>query len=643
LSPDKKLKKIAIIGLPNTGKSQIFNNLTKQYSLVANYPFTTIESKSGTCKINNETYEVIDTPGLHNLFIQSEEQLIIRKMLFEESPDIIVQCIDSNRLKQSLNLTADLLELEIPLVISLNSIDETSKKGIWIDSKKLSNFLGIPVIESVAISGLGTSDLKKAISVASRGKTPLKYGEIIEEGLKTIGAILPLDLLYKRKVSLLLLLNDMYLWHDIERIHGNKLVKNLHKAVEKTKKRFRGNLSWLINNKKNQWNVDIVDQVIKKQNLSLVGLSPVFGRLSRHPVWGVPILMALLSMVYFLIVNVANVIALWMNNTFWLPLENQINILVGNSFWNEFLIGDYGVLTMGISNAILTVLPILSVFFLLFNTLEDIGYIPNLCVLAKRVSAKIGLTGNAILPVTLAFGCKTMATLTTKCLQSKKEKFIAVYLIAFAIPCAAQMALTLSILGSLGMRAVFISLSVLVTLWVTVGLILNKIIKTDRQGNYIQELPDIRFPNPRAIIKKTYYKLYWFLKEALPIFIITALALFFIDKLGILQIIKTILKPIIVNFLGFPLQMVDVLIICIARHEAAAGILIKMIRTGQLNYVQSVVGVTLTLMFVPCLANIIAMVKELTLKKALISVLCINATAILVAGLMNWIMVLTIG
>ena len=159
-------KKIAIVGLPNTGKSQVFNNLTGEYTLVANYPLTTVEIKKTNCRINGQAYEVIDTPGLHCLYIHSEEELIVRNMIFEETPDIIIQCIDANQLKQSLTLTADLLELGIPMVISLNAIDETAKKGVWIDSSGLSQALGVPVIESIAVNGLGTKALKGALGKA---------------------------------------------------------------------------------------------------------------------------------------------------------------------------------------------------------------------------------------------------------------------------------------------------------------------------------------------------------------------------------------------------------------------------------------------------------------------------------------------
>ena len=636
LQNSDQIKKIAIVGLPNTGKSQVFNNLTGEYTLVANYPLTTVDMKRTRCRINGQAYEVIDTPGLHCLYIHSEEELIVRDMIFKEPPDIIIQCIDANRLKQSLTLTADLLELAIPMVISLNAIDETAKKGIWIDSAGLAQTLGVPVIESITVNGLGTKDLKNVVNKARKGKCSLRYGEIIDDGISAIDSLLPADVRFKRKTAILLMLNDPFLTGYLKKKCGREKMAQLTEQVNTVRQQFNGHFGRAMNDRRNRWANEITENTTRKQKIAPGQFSEAFARLSRHPVFGVPILLVVIFAMYFLVVNVANALAGWMNLTLWIPIESKINDAVTVGFWNDFLIGDYGVLTLGVSNAILTVIPILSVFFLAFNILEDIGYIPNLCVLTKRIFGRIGLSGNAILPITLAFGCKTMATLTTKSLRSKKDRFISIYLIAFGIPCAAQMALNTSILGRLGAKAFIIVFSVLAIVWVSVGAILNKILKEDKKSDYLQILPAIRLPNPKAVLKKTYYKLWWFLKEALPIFVFAAIALFTIDKTGILEAIKNAFRPIVTGFLGFPIEMVDVLILCMAKHEAAAGMLIKLIQRNQLNYVQCVVAVTLTMMFVPCLANIMAMIREIKIKKALAMVIAINITAILVAGFLNW-------
>jgi len=640
---EQNLSKIAIVGLPNTGKSLVFNNLTKKYALVSNYPLTTVEMKTAQCQINNRSCEVIDTPGLHCLYIHSEEELAVRDMLLSEKPDVIIQCIDANRLKQSLVLTADLLELGIPLVISLNAIDETTKKGMWIDSAELSRLLGVPVVESVAITGLGTKELKEAIGRARKGKWGIRYGEIVDNGISAIVSKLPEDCSYKYKLASLILSDDPYLSDYLKEKYGDGLIAELKEEVDIVRRQFRGNLSQMMNNKRIRWVNDVNEKIFRRQQISLEGFSQSFARLSRHPVYGVPILLGILFIIFFSVVNVANTVAEWMNQTFWVPVETQINHLVPAGFWNDFLIGDYGFLTFGLSNAILTVLPILGVFFILFDILEDIGYMPNLCVLTKRICEKLGLSGSAIMPITLGFGCKTMATLTTKSLRSYKEKYISIYLIAFALPCAAQMALNMSILGRIGVSAFVIAFSVLGFVEIAAGLILNRIIKSEQKTDFIQALPDVRLPNPKAVLKKTYYKLYWFLKEALPIFLYAAVALFLADKVGLLDAMKNILRPVIIGFLGFPIEMVEVLVLCMAKHEAAAALMIKLVQKGQLNYIQCIVAVTLTTMFVPCLANIVAMIKELGFRVALSMVVIINATAILIAGILNWVLILTMG
>ena len=632
------VKKIAIVGLPNTGKSQVFSNLTHEYAIVANYPFTTIEMKRARCRIGGEIYEVIDTPGLHCLYIHSEEELIVRDMLFKEKPDIVLQCIDANRLKQSLTLTADLIEIGIPMVISLNAVDETLKKGIKIDSVKLSQILDIPVVESIAISDLGTEDIKEAITKAKKSKEAIYYEDIIENGIGTIKSKLPEDLSYKRKISVLMFLQDPFLSDYLKR-NWNIDVKLIQNEISKVIQRFRGDVGLAINNKRSQWVDDIIKRVVNEKKNVPGKFARNFARLSRHPIWGFPILGAVVLVMYFLVVNVANGIADWMNTALWTPVEGIINNLVPIGILNEFLIGNYGILSLGIANAFLTVLPILTVFFFAFNILEDIGYIPNLCVLTKRVFEKIGLSGSAIMPLVLGFGCKTMATLTTKSLRSRKERYIAIFLIAFAIPCAAQTALNMSILGRMGIRAFLIAFSVLTFVEIVAGLILNKVMKDDILSDFIQELPAIRLPNPKAVLKKTYYRLFWFIKAAVPVFIYASIILFVFDKVGVLDAIKKLLSPIMIGFLGLPLEMVDALILCMARQEAAAGMIIKLIERGQLNYVQCIVSVTITTMFVPCFANIMAMVKELGAKSAIIMAVVINVSTFIIAGALNWILV----
>ena len=167
-------------------------------------------------------------------------------------------------------------------------------------------------------------------------------------------------------------------------------------------------------------------------------------------------------------------------------------------------------------------LPILSVFFLLFALVEDSGYLPNITVLSRRLFAKVGLTGSSIIPLVLGFGCKTMATLTARNLRSRKERLIVVFLIAFAIPCSAQLGLNIAILGMFGPIAFAVAVAFLALVEVLAGVVLNLILPDDEAGEYLQELPPIRLPSLRGVLTKTGHRVLSFLREALPVFLVGA-------------------------------------------------------------------------------------------------------------------------
>ncbi len=627
------------MGLPNTGKTQIFNNLTGEYHLVANYPLTTISISRAYGRIGEEIYEIIDTPGIHSLHVDSEDERIARDLLLQESLALIIQCVDASQLKPSLNLTADLLGLELPVVLALNAVDEAPKKGIWIDSEELSRILNISVVESVAVSGRGMQALKGAVLDAGVARGEIFYGDNLEKGITAIAPSLPEDLPHKRQVAILLLMGDSLLETSLEKTHGTQQLASLKAQIIRQRKKLGGNAGRILTKKRSDWADQIAAKVFKKRTVSMGHIAAVVARMSRHPLAGTPILLTIVYLTYLLVVHVANNIADWLNGLLWVPVENAISGVLPEGFWHDFLIGHYGILSLGLVNAIITVLPILSVFFIMLHILEDSGYLPNLSVLTKRIFERLGLSGGAIMPLVLGFGCKTMATLTTKSLHSKRERYISIYLIAFAIPCAPQMGLNMSILGRMGTSAFITAFAVLFVVEIAAGLTLNRVLKREEKGYFLQELPPMRLPSPKAVMVKTYYRLYWFLKEAIPVFIYAAMALFAIDKLGILAATKRVLSPLIRGLLGLPLEMVDALILCMARHEAAVALIIDLVEQGTLNYRQCIVAVTIATMFVPCFANVMAMVRELGTRRALVMALVINISSFIIAGGLNWTLI----
>jgi ferrous iron transport protein B len=622
---EEAVKRITVVGLPNSGKSQLCNSLTGTYALVSNYPQTTVAVASHRITVDGTTWEVTDTPGLHGLFIQSEEELVVRALLFEHRPDVIVQCVDANRFRESLLLTADLVGLGIPLLLVLTAVGETARRGVQLDASSLGRLLGVPVVASPR-PGAGLPELRRLLQGTIPAPRPLDYGDSLEQALGKIEELLAPSSAFPRASSLLLLENDSSFTTAVVNGHSSR--------VEEIRAGLAGTAPRMIAGRRTEWVDEVASRVSRTTDVggTRARFSETFARVCRHPLYGLPLLALFLVLLYVMVVYVAGALSLFLTIAITDPVVRAVGLLVPTGFWKDLLIGSHGLLTLGLFNSLTTVLPILSVFFLFFGLLEDVGYMPNLAILTRRVSAKLGITGNAVIPLVLGFGCKTMATMTARTLQSRKEKLIVIALIAFAIPCSAQMGLSIAILGAHGVRYFIAAFGFLAVAEVSAGLILNRLIPSDSKGQFIQELPPIRVPRFAAVARKTGYRLLWFLREAIPIFLVAALAMFVIDRLGLLALLKTALKPFITGFLGLPLDMVDALLLTFARSEAAAGLILKMSREGALNGVQAIVAVVLITTFAQCFANIAAMFREVRARAALLIMVTIYVVSLLYTG-----------
>jgi ferrous iron transport protein B len=372
------------------------------------------------------------------------------------------------------------------------------------------------------------------------------------------------------------------------------------------------------------------------------------GHWTRDWQTGLPLLLVVLLLMYeFVGVIGAGTLVDFLETTLFNNyLTPFLQSLIPAGIIYDFIIGEYGLVSMGLTYAVAIVLPIVTTFFIAFGLLEDSGYLPRLAILSDRVFRFMGLNGKAVLPMVLGLGCDTMATMTTRILATKKERIIATLLLALGVPCSAQLGVILGISASLSLGVGLTVFGVILSQMMLVGFLSSKIIKGER-GDFIFEIPPIRVPQFRNVWTKTRLRLKWYVKEALPLFVLGTLILFILDRLRLptpwgtqsgLQIIETALAPIVQGVLQLPRQTAEVLLLGFLRRDYGAAGLNQMVRDGVLTPVQITTALITLTLFIPCIANFFMMIREHGTRKALLMLAFITPFAIAVGGAVSWLL-----
>jgi len=641
---DSPLHKVLLIGNPNVGKSALFGLLTGTYVTVSNYPGTTVEVTYGNAVLNKTKTLVIDTPGVNSLVPMSEDEKVTRDMLLSDRADVIVQVADTKNLRRGLLITLQLAEMGVPFILDLNMDDEARSRGIVINQETLSKILGIEVVKTVAIRRSGIDRLLKGIQHPRPSGIEVRFDEVIEGGIRDIAALLPEANISRRALALMVLAGDESLKGWLHANLQDHVIAEIEKIRQGVQARFNNSLGYLINQRRMKKADEILAQVLSLHEAGKSStIAFLIGKWSMHPVYGLPILLAVLYVVYqFVGVLGAGTAVNFLEKMVFGEYLNPwaikiVHVILPVPFLQEMIIGEYGLVTMALTYAIAIVLPIVGFFFIAFGLLEDSGYLPRLAVMVNKVFKIMGLNGKAVLPMILGLGCDTMATLTTRILETKKERILVTLLLALGVPCSAQLGVILGMVAGLSALATFIWLGTLVGVILLVGYLAAKVIPGE-PSDFVLELPPIRVPQLANILVKTAARVQWYLKEAVPLFILGTFILFIGHKIGALAYIQKLTDPIVVTFLGLPSRAAEAFVIGFLRRDYGAAGLFMLAKEGLLDPIQIVVSLTVMTLFVPCIANFFMMVKERGMKTALYMAAFIFPFAFGVGGVMNWVL-----
>jgi len=629
--------RIVLVGNPNVGKSVIFGLLTGKYVTVSNYPGTTVEVSSGNITLNNRKILLVDSPGVNSFIPMSEDEKVTRDILLVEHSDNIVLVADSKNLKRALMLLIQIAEMNLPCILVLNMEDEATARGIDIDYRRLEEMLGITVIGTVAPQRKGITKLKDSLLQSRTARAKVEYGGTIEEYAEKISSLLPESHIARRAISLMILAGDDSLRAWCVANLDPRTLDRIEDLRDEAQARLKDPISGLIARAR----IDAADSMVRsvQQNYEAHAghIARWLGKWTMHPFWGIFFVFFVLFIFYEFVgkFGAGTLVDFFQSVIFEEYLnpavEKTVKALIPSAFVQDLFVGQYGLFTMALTYAVAIILPITATFFIAFGFLEDSGYLPRIAVLTNGIFAKIGLNGKAVLPMVLGLGCGTMATMTTRILETKRERLIATFLIALAIPCSAQLGVILGMLGPYSLKVALWWIGTVLFVLLLAGTITSKVVPGGR-ADFFLEIPPIRMPRMGNILMKTLSRIEWYLKEAVPLFVLGTLILFVLDKTHALTWIEDAASPLVVKFLGLPEQATAAFIMGFLRRDYGAAGLFDLSKQGLMNEDQVIVSIVTLTLFVPCLASFFMIIKERGLRTSLLMFALITTFALLVGG-----------
>ncbi|MBF0360277.1 MAG: ferrous iron transporter B [Oligoflexia bacterium] len=665
---NSRMRGVAIVGNMCVGKSTIFAKMCGTDTKSVNYPGTTVSISAGAIK-GIDGLAAFDTPGTCSIFTHNEDERVSRDFFlsFDRIKKIkniglendriegALLVADAKNLKRSLALAIQYAEYSVPMLFNLNMMDEIDSRGIEIDLKRLSEILGVDVCSSIATEGVGIKEIKAKLTTSMRIPNKLiKYPQKIEEFIRITEKLLSQYELKDelkdeikeanynyRGIALLLLVADKSAENYIKNIFGEEVLNQLKDLRFEYQKSENTPYNILITNLFNKKAEEILKEVQQLREVKKSVFTERLGHWCMQVKTGVPIAIVVIYVMYIFIgVFSATYVVDMINDKFFsgiiIPFCNKLFSFLPSPFIRDmFMDADFGILPAGVFLALGLVLPVLFCFYIFFGVLEDSGYLPRLSFLLDKVLQKIGLNGKGVVPLIMGLSCVTMAVLTTRMLDTKKERTLATFLLLLGFPCAPVLGLMFIILGRMPFTATLAVFGTLSLQVLVAGYFANKLLFGKRTP-LLLEITPMRIPHMWSVIKRAALRVYFFMKEAIPIFIFASVVLFLFQRSGGLAILENLLKPVVGNLMGLPEKSIQVFIKTMIRKENGATELKHLIASGGVyTNLQLVVNLLAMTFLLPCLNTFIVVVKERGPKIALAIVSLVMIWAIIISSAVN--------
>jgi len=636
--------RFALVGQPNCGKSTLFNQVAGYKAATGNFSGTTVTFIETKVRVLGNIIGLVDLPGTYSLLGTNPAERVVLDYLVSNEVDAIINVVDGTHLAQGIALTLELLELHRPVVLAINMMDEATRQGIHIEGEKLQNILKIPVLPVIATKGQGVRNVfATAFQIAREHKNAERqqYSQELEEQISRIaGLVESVDLpIGSQALALKLLEGDPPLIEQVgQKIQGIEI--EVQKAVDKLCHITGRQAVWLVSKERHDLALAICDQVLVKAKKRFT-LRDRLDDYLLHPVFGYIFLVAVLFLFFWAVNGIGNLI-----ETPLIRLAEILNSKLMTAFANKGLLAQIlsGAL-QGFTGGLAIVMPYLTPFLIGLGFLEDVGYLPRIAFLMDSLMHRMGLHGKAVVPFILGYGCNVSSIMSTRIMEDKRDRFLSA-LLSSMVPCSARMAVIFGLaafyLGPVyGVGIYFINIVVIAL----TGRIISRFLPEDSPG-LILEMPVYRFPTLRTVTSKAWLRIREFIVEAWPLLIVGSIVLAVMNYYNLAQITDVLFRPI-TWLLDLPSQVGTPLIFGILRKELSLVMLGQAL--GSMNFSQvltkmQMLSYTLFVVFyIPCLATLIAIRKELGTKVMFIITGITLLVAVIVALLARIVMLPVLG
>lgn len=630
----------ALIGNMNVGKTLVFSSITSKKVKSVNLPGSTVSISSAP--IRGEKGMLYDTPGNVSIFSANEDERASREVVLSESfaggINGIILMADAKNLSRSLAIALQYSEFGLPMLLNINMMDEGVSRGIEIDTGKLADLLGIEVTTTIAPEGMGIRELVGRFAQLRPVSYQISYSPAIEALLKSVTSYVGNGRISARAIGLLLLHGDSDARQYVRDHYGRDVLEKLKALIDTFHQDNPAHSRNVLTEHYNGVARRIADAVQMTEPVSKSSWLMTFGDMCTSFSTGIPIAcIVLAAMYYFIGAFGATYLVDTLNSKVFagivFPAVNRFTDQLSSEFLRDMIMDpDFGILPTGVFLAMGLVLPVIFCFYIAFGILEDSGYLPRISILLDKVFQKLGLNGKGVIPLVMGFSCVTMALLTTRVLNTEKEKIIASFLLYLCLPCAPLIAVMLIILEKMPVSATVTVFGIILSQVLLAGYLANTFLPGARSPLFL-EIPPMRLPKPLAVLKMAVAKTWFFMLEALPVFILASLGVFLFERAGGLSLLEHTLGPMIHHVMGLPEKSVQVFIKTMIRRESGAAELehLRLIYTN----LQLVVNLLVMTLVAPCINSFIVLFKERGIKTGLAINVAVFLYAILIGSVVN--------